>query len=412
MSAPVALVSFDEHLALILGTVSPLEPLELLLAEAHGALLAEDVIAASDLPSFDRALVDGYAVLLTDVAHATPELPAVLQVLGDGASGSTRPLRLQPGFSVRLRAGDALPPAAEAIVPAEWTDGGLASVAVHYAPGLLEHVRSTGSDLASGAEVLTVGTHLGAAQVGLLAAIGRLRVLAHPRPRVVVLSVGVGLVEVGEPLPVGGLFDTNSHALAAACREAGAVAYRIGAVGDDAQLLTEVLEDHLIQADAVVISADVRSREVLDDVLGRLGVMSVRRVAMDPGDLQGFGTVGPDATPLFVLPADSGSALVSFEVFVRPALRRMLGVSSWQRPLVGAVLTAPLAAVRGRRQYLRVQVGYDATKGYVASQISAPPGQLLSALAAANALLIVPEEVEQAPAGSTLSALLLDRRGG
>jgi len=406
------LVSVDAHLGTILGTVSLLGALEVSLAEAHGTLLAEDVSTEIPLPPFDNSAMDGYAVRLDDVTDASPERPAELPVVADIAAGSTAAIRLQPGFCVRIMTGAPLPPGAEAVVPVEWTDGGVARVRVSRAPNLGAYVRRAGEDLPSGAEVLAAGTHLGSAQIGLLAAVGRSRVRVRPRPRVVVLSTGSELAEPGGPLGTGQIYDSNSHALAAACREAGAQPYRIGSVPDDPERLTEVLEDHLVQADALITSGGVSvgAYDVVKQVLAQLGGVRFLRVAMQPGMPQGFGTLGRDGVPLFALPGNPVSAAVSFEVFVRPALRRMLGAAALQRPQVRAAVDRQLTSSAGKRQYVRVQVTHDRARGYVATPVGGPGSHLVSSLAAANGLLIIPEDVTEVPAGTTFQAMLLERR--
>jgi molybdopterin molybdotransferase len=405
----VATASVDEQLATVLAGVSPLEPLELLLAEAGGAVLAEDIVAPRPLPMFDYAAVDGFAVKLADVARSSRPHPAVLPVVGGGPVAA---LSVQQGIAVRVAAGVQLPVGAEAVVPVEWTEGGEGTVAVHRAPSPHQFVRHRGDDVADGATVMNKGMQVGAVHAGILASLGLGRIPVHPRPRVVVLSTGGALLEAGENFQGGHSFDGVSPALAAAAREAGATPYRLPTVPNTVDALSGVIEDHLIQADLMVIAGTVHPSgyDPLFEVLDRLGDVALRRVALDPGPLHVFGRIGDDATPVFVLPADAVAAIVGFEIFVRPALRRMLGASSTQRPRVQAELTRGLRSVPGQRHYVRAHVRHDPTRGYLATPVGAG-APTLSALAASNALVVVPEDREKVEAGTSLGAVLLERRG-
>jgi len=405
-------ITVAEHLARILDVISPLSPLQLGLMDAHGCVLTEDVVAPAPLPGFDNSAVDGYAVRLADVASATDQAPVVLPVTGDVAAGPASPLRVQPGVCVRIMTGAMLPAGADSVVPVEWTDGGVASVTISRAPVEGANVRRAGEDVSAGETVLAAGTHLGAVQIGLAAAVGRSRLLVRPRPRVVVVSTGSELVEAGQPAGAGQIVDANSPALTAAAVEAGAIAYRVGIVPDDPRTLAATLEDQLVRADVLVTSGGVSvgAYDVVKEVLSRLGTVSFDRVAMQPGMPQGFGTIGPDATPVFGLPGNPVSALVSFEAFVRPALRKMLGAAPLERPRVRAVTTAPLTSPSGKRSFLRVALQVK-DGAYAVTPVSGPGSHLLAGMARATALAVVPEGVERVAAGEAVEVLVLERRG-
>src|SRR3954454_2116086 len=198
-----ALKPVDAHLTDILSVVEPLAPLDLTLLDAHGCVLAEDIIATHPLPPFENSAMDGYAVRTTDIASASESAPVVLPVVGDIAAGSVTPYTVQPGLTVRIMTGAPLPPGADAVVPLEWTDGGIAQVSIRCPASAGAHIRRAGEDVPTGTTVLSAGAHLGAAQIGLGAAGGRERVSVHPRPRVVVLSTGSELVDPGQPLTTG-----------------------------------------------------------------------------------------------------------------------------------------------------------------------------------------------------------------
>lgn len=402
------MISVDEHLARVLSVVQPLSPLDLGLLDAQGCFLDEDVHAPAPLPGFDNSAMDGYAVRTADLSGA---LPVVLPVVGDVAAGPASPLRVQPGLCVRIMTGAALPEGADAVVPLELTDGGVKHVRIDQTVEPGAYIRRAGEDVAAGDLVLTRGTALGSANIGLAAAIGRNRVLVRPRPRVVVVSTGSELVEPGAPMGPGQIADANSFALTAAAIEAGALAYRVGIVPDEARTLLSTLEDQLVRADVLITSGGVSvgAYDVVKEVLSRIGTVQFDKVAMQPGMPQGFGTIGPDDTPIFALPGNPVSALVSFEVFVRPALRRMIGAEPLQRPRVSAVTTESFSSPEGKRSFLRVHL--SVRKGaHVVTPVSGPGSHLLAGMARANALVVVPEQVVQVAAGEPVTVLLLERR--
>ena len=406
-----ALVPVEDHLALILDAITPLSPLDLTLSDAHGCVLFEDVRAEFPLPPFDNSAMDGYAVRSADIVAATATEPVTMPVVGDVAAGSSGAYTVQPGLCVRIMTGAPMPAGADAVVPLEWTDGGVAQVSIRRPAAVGAHIRRAGEDATVGTTVLTAGTHLGATQVGLLAAVGRDRVQARPRPRVVVLSTGSELVDPGTALSPGKIPDSNSSLLTAAAQEAGGIAYRVGIVPDDPRVLLDALEDQLIRADAVVTSGGVSvgAYDVVKEAIGRLGPVTFARVAMQPGMPQSFGLIGPDKTPFFGLPGNPVSAYVSFEVFVRPALRRMLGVEPISRPTVRATLTAPVTSPPGKRTFARASLKVE-RGAYSVSPVGAGGSHLIASLAHANALVVVPEKVTELEAGATVTVMLLERR--
>ena len=408
-----ALKPVEAHLDDIMSVVGPLSPLELTLQDAHGCVLVEDVSATFPLPPFDNSAMDGYAVRASDVAMATEHSPVTLPVVGDVAAGSSGPYSVQPGLCVRIMTGAPMPAGADAVVPVEWTDSGIAQVTIRGAAEPGRNVRRAGEDTPAGATVLPAGIHLGAPQIGLLAAVGRERVLARPRPRVVVLSTGSELVEPGVALSPGKIPDSNSTLLTTAAREAGAMAFRVGIVPDDPRVLIDTLEDQLIRADAVVTSGGVSvgAYDVVKEALGRLGDVKFERVAMQPGMPQGFGVIGPDRTPFFGLPGNPVSAYVSFEVFVRPAIRRMLGVEPVNRPMIRARLAAPVTSPPGKRTFARARLSVE-SGNYIVTPVGGSGSHLIASLANANAFVVVPEQVTQLDADEPVTVMLLERRQG
>lgn len=405
------LKSVDQHLEDILAGIHPIAPLDLQLLDAHGCILAEPVVAEVDLPMFDNSSMDGYAVRLADVATATDSDPVQLPVVGDIAAGSRPTYTVQPGLTVRIMTGAPVPPGADAVVPVEWTDGGIASVAIHRPAAEGANVRRRGEDVRSGDVVLEAGTRLGPGQLGLLAAVGRDRVMVRPRPRVVILSTGSELVEPGARIEPGQIHESNSYILTTAAREAGAVAFRVGIVPDDDRSLMNAIEDQLIRADLVLTSGGVSvgAYDVVKEVLSRLGTVSFDTVAMQPGKPQGFGTIGPDGTPIITLPGNPVSSYVSFEVFVRPVIRKMLGVEPLHRPTVRAVCEEEFTSPPGKRQYARGWLGVTDGR-YVVRPVGGAGSHLVGDLAHANSLVVVPEAVTEVPVGGTVEVMVLERR--
>ena len=407
----------EEHLSVILSRLRPLPPFEQHLLDAHGHYLAEDVEATRDLPGFDNSAMDGYAVRLVDVVGADQDTPAILAVEQELPAGvAPSEIELAPGTCARIMTGAPVPPGADAIVPVEWTDAGAAgdgSVRIHRAPSPGQHVRRRGEDVRAGQVVLTAGTHLGARQIGLLAGIGRDLVLVRPTPRVVVISTGAELVEPGtEPAP-GQIHDSNSYTLATAAREAGAEVYRVGMVPDEGKILLDTIEDQLIRADLVITSGGVSmgAYEVVKETLGRLGTVEFTKVAMQPGMPQGFGVIGPDETPIFTLPGNPVSAFVSFEVFVKPALRALQGLGQLDEEPETALAAEAFGSPEGRRQFLRGRLVKQPEGGEHVIRVTLASGSgshLMGGLAHADCLIVVPEQVTRVEVGEQVRILRLE----
>jgi molybdopterin molybdotransferase len=405
----------DEHLRDILDTVSPLSPYDQPLLEALGLPLCEDVVAPIDLPGFDNSAMDGYAVRRADLETATDDDPVRLPVVGESAAGRSQAYALSPGTALKIMTGAPMPTGADSVVPVEWTDAGVASVTIRQAPRVGQHVRRRGEDVQTGTLLLESGQLLGPREIGLLAALGRSQVLARPRPRVVVISTGSELREPGSGLSLDSVYDSNSFSLAAAARGNGAIAYRVGIVSDEPDQFSDVLSDQLVRADLVVTSGGVSKGEydVVKEVLGKLGTVTFAEVAMQPGKPQGFGTVGEDSTPVFTLPGNPVSAYVSFEVFVVPAIRRMMGRLPYKRPMVRVTLQQAIDSPTGKRQLVRGVFSRSASsRGESVPSVHVVGGHgshLIGDLAKSNCLIVVPEATTRVEAGSPVDVLVLDR---
>lgn len=415
----------DQQARVQAAAVAP-RPVRVAIAEAQGLMCAEEVVTERPLPGFDQAAIDGYAVRSVDVLgvgepggpdgeHTGGEIS--LPVMGAIDAGTRTPSRLQPKQAARVQTGAPMPTLADAVLPLRWTDGGQSRVRVLRGVRSGAYVRRTGDDVQPGDVAVRSGTIIGAAQVGLLAAVGRERVLVHPRPRLSVLCVGGELVDISRTPGNGQVYDVNSYALAAAARDAGAEVNRVGIVASDPKGLKEAVEGQLNRAEIVIIAGAVggAAAEGVRAVLSELGEMEVTRIAMHPGSVQGFGQLGRDAVPVFLLPANPVSALVVFEVMVRPLIRLSLGKRQPTRRIVQARAIAPISSVRGRKGFLRGQLMRDQDTGeYLVQALGGAPGSsshLLATLAEANCLVVVPSEAEQIRTGEVVDVAFLAQRG-
>jgi molybdopterin molybdotransferase len=414
MTQPPQLLSVTEARARLLEHFQPLPAERLSLPAAAGRVLAEAVAAAHDIPPFANSSMDGYAVRLADVAGATRQKPAALPVSGDIPAGSGMPAPLGPGTAVRIMTGAPIPAGAEAVVPVEDTDDRRdntgappATIRIFSAGASGANVRPIGQDVRAGQTVLQAGTRLGPPAIGVLAALGRAQVNVHRRPLVAVVSTGDELVSVEQTPGPGQIRDTNGYAVPAAVERYGGVALRLGIARDRAdEVRAKLLAAVEAGADLILSTAGVSvgAYDVVKAVVEQEGEIDFWRVRMRPGKPVAFGRVR--AVPFIGLPGNPVSALVSFEVFARPAILKMGGQRAWEKPTVSATLTESLTS-DGRESYLRVVLerGGD---GYTARSAGDQGSAVLSALVRANGLLIVPEGVTAVRAGEKLSAWVLE----
>ncbi|GAB2506505.1 Molybdopterin molybdenumtransferase [Corynebacterium atrinae] len=420
--------SVEQQLALVTeATVSP-EPVRIAIADALGLMCAEEVQATRSLPGFPQAAIDGYAVRAVDIGgerglgvpEPDPEAPIEpiersLPVVGEVAAGSQQPLRLQPKQAVRVHTGAPLPTLADAVLPLEWTDRGRRRVTAHRVVRSGDFVRRAGDDIQPGDVAVTAGSVLGPAQIGLLAAVGRSKVLVYPRPRLSVISVGRELVDIDRDPGLGQIFDVNSYSLAAAGKEAGADVFRVGIAIGEPRRLKEIIEAQILRSEVIVITGAVggQGSEMFRHVIEELGTIDTSRVAMHPGSVQGFGLLGEEQIPVFLLPSNPVSALVTFEVFIRPLIRMSLGKRNAQRRVVRARAVNHVASREGRRGFVRARLMRDAdTHDYLVEGLggaTGAPAHLLAGLAEANAMIRVPEEVTEIRPGDVVDVMFLSQ---
>jgi molybdopterin molybdotransferase len=304
-----------------------------------------------------------------------------------------------------------VPAGADAIVPYEATDRGSDDVRVFAPSRAGQHIRYVGEDVSAGARLFSAGDQLGPRDIGLLAGIGLGKVLVRPRPRVAVVSTGTELVEpVLELTGAHQIYDSNSYLLAAAAREAGADVFRVGLVSDDPEAVKQLIVDQLVRADLVVSTGGVSQGDydVVKAVMPELGATDFTQVAMQPGKPQGFGLVGEDRTPMIMLPGNPVSAFVSFEAFVRPAIRRLMGLTPYTRPALRARVTHPVRSAAGRQQLARGIVTLDEDGTRLVELAGGHGSHLMGDLARANALVVLPEDVTAVAAGEDVDVWLLD----
>ena len=390
----------------ILAAVSPLPVEECALPDAVGLVLARDVIAEEAVPPFANTAMDGYAVRAADTAGASAEAPVSLRVVDELPAGRAPTVAVGSGEAIRIMTGAPMPPGADAIVMVERTErvgDDEVLIQAEVSEGL--HVRRPGGDLEAGEVACTAGSVIGPAHVGVLSSIGARTVQVYRRARVGVLSTGDELVEEGSLAP-GQIRDSNRPMLLALARAAGAEAVDLGLARDDEDRIRSVLEAAFEQCDAVLTSGGVSvgDYDFVKAALDRLGTLEWRQVAIKPAKPLAFGVVG--GVPIFGLPGNPVSALVSFELFARPALLKMMGYTDCRRVEVEARAAHAFSRRPDGKVHLdRVQVEWT-PHGYVATSTGKQDSNVLSATAAANGFALIPDG-DGVAAGAPLRVMLL-----
>jgi len=312
---------------------------------------------------------------------------------------------------MKIMTGAPVPLGADTIVPYENTDRGETDVKVFAASAPGQHIRRIGEDIKAGSELFRVGDHLGPRDIGVLAGIGRDKVLVRPRPRVVVISTGSELIDPGLELSNDEqIFDSNSYMLAAAAKATGVQVFRVGQVSDDRNKVKRLIADQLLRADLILTTGGVSQGDfdVVKAVMPEMGPCDFAQVAMQPGKPQGFGLIGFDRVPMIMLPGNPVSAFVSFEAFVRPVIRKLMGVRPYVRRVVTCHAAHDMTSIPGRTQLARGIVRFDPLGGRQVEPAGGHGSHLLADLARSNALVILPEEVEFVAAGQDVDVWLLE----
>ncbi len=391
-------IPVDEAVALVLETVAPLAPQSVPLAAAHGLVATRDVAAPEAMPPFAAAAKDGYAVVAADG-------PGEREVVGTVSAGRPPEVEVSPGTAARIATGAPMPPGADAVVMVEYTHSrnGRVDIDARVSPGA--DVRPVGTDYRAGAVVLRAGDVLDPPRLGLLASIGVTDVWVHPHPRITVLSTGDELVPPSQAPGPGQIRDSNRFTLAAAVEAAGGHAVDGGNIADEESAL-DALAEAIATSDAVVTSGGVSMghRDLVKPWLAAKGKVVFGRVRSKPGKPVTFATVG--GHPVFALPGFPVSAMVSFELLVRPAIRRMAGHPDPQRPVWAVALAHSLSHAADRIEFQRAVVTLTPAGPVARTTGPQGSGRLLS-LAGANALLRLPEGAGETPQGSKVPALIL-----
>jgi molybdopterin molybdotransferase len=405
-----SLYSVEEAQGRIMDAVTLLPPVELPLLEAWGCVLATDVAARYDIPTFPSSAMDGYAVRAEDIRGASPGNPVALHKVGEAPIGHPPKDPVGPGETVWIATGAPVPEGSDCIAPIEEVeeDGDTIRVLKEFAAG--SFVRPVGQDLRRGEVVVKAGRRLLGPELGVLSSAGYPRAPVHPRVRVAILSTGDELIEPGAEAAYGQIADTNSYTLWGNLAEAGAVPLRLGIAADDEDELRAAITEGLAQADVVITSGGVSvgQRDVVKRILEGLGTIERYKVAMQPGAPQAFGLV--EGKPFFGLPGNPVSVFVSFELFIRPALLKMMGHSSLTRPEIRAVLEEDVAGPAEKTRYPRVLV--RGTPGaWRARPTGGPASHLLATVSRANGLAVIPAGTPVARAGDEVAvSLFRDRR--
>ncbi len=403
--AAASTLSVDEALQRVLARIEPLAPTEVGLLDALGGVLAEDATADRDVPPFRNSAMDGYAVRGADVTRDGVRL----RVVGEVAAGSLPERAVEVGEAIRIMTGAPMPEGSDTVVRVEDTDNGASVVTINRATPKGVAVRHAGEDLRRGEVVLAHGTLLRHAEIGVLASIGRAKVNVVRRPNVAVLSTGDELVDIDEEPGPGKIRDANRYSLAAAVRATGCAAFELGIARDSADDLRHALGNAAF-GDLVVTSGGVSvgDHDHVKPVVDAMGQMDFWSIALRPGRPLAFGELRTKrgAVPIFGLPGNPVSALLTFELFVRPALLKMSGRTKLHRPRVQARLLDRLDKPVGLRMFARGI--YDAEAGTVRS--TGPQGSgILRSMSLANALIDLGEPAGAAGPGDTVSVLLTDQ---
>jgi molybdopterin molybdotransferase len=415
------MISVEEALERILSYVGVLEPVDQPILDALGQVAAEDVVSDIDIPPLDNTAMDGYAVRAADTTGASERAPVTLRVIGELAAGYVFDGAVETGTAVRIMTGAPMPRGADAVVPFEETDepagrtfGSFAKsrdvVGVLKAASPGANIRYAAEDVRRGQAIIAKGSVLHPAQIGVLASLGKASVRVHRRPVIAILSTGDEVREPGQPLGPGQIYDSNAYSVAAMVQANGGVPRRLGIAKDTVEALTTKLREGL-DADMLVTSAGVSrgDYDVVKDVLAKEGEVNFWTVRMRPGKPLAFGAFasGGRRVPHIGLPGNPVSSMVSFELFGRPAIYKMLGRNDWQRPSVRAIAEEAIPNTDARRVFARAIVTQRDGRYYAA--LTGPQGSgILTSMAVANALAVVPEDVPGVRPGDEVEAILLD----
>lgn len=412
------MISVEEALGKVLGFVDVLEEEEKSLLDCLGQVLAEDIYAPFDVPPHDNSAMDGYAVQAESIRGASYERPRILRVVGEVAAGHVTGLKVELGTCVRIMTGASLPEGADTVVPFEATDevdrkrtlASEAEIGIRYSLPEGSNIRRSGEDIAKGELVMRCGRLLHPAEIGMLASLGKGTVLVIRRPVVAILATGDEVLDVNQPLLPGKIYSSNTYSLAAQVLSYGGIPRVLGIAPDDVGQLSRALRRGL-SCDMLVTSGGVSlgDYDVVKQVLAAEGDVSFWTVCMKPGKPLAFGTFrrnGKKNVPHLGLPGNPASSMITFEVFGRPAILKMMGKRNLTRPSVTAVMESPIKNDDNRRIFARVIV--SRREGKYFARLTGPQGSgVLTSMAKANGLAVIPETTKELKPGTTVDVMLL-----
>ena len=403
-----SMTTVDEALDKILSHIHPLGFEKVSVLDSLGRVAGEDIHARRDIPPFDNSAMDGYAIRSQDVEKASSNHPVRLEVIEDLPAGSISTKKLQKGKAIRIMTGAPVPKEADAVIPVEDTkkENGSALILRAATPG--ENIRRSGEDVKKADRVISNGDMIRPAEVGMLVSVGRSFVSVYQRPLVSILCTGDELVDVDGDLDEVKIISSNSYTLGAQVKDCGAIPLQLGIARDRKEEIEEKLRQG-IRADVIISSAGVSvgDYDFVKDVMKQLGMeMVFWKVAMRPGQPLAFGTIG--GKPVFGLPGNPVSSMISFEQFVRPSLLKMMGHRKLFRPVVEAVLKEDIKKMAGRRYFIRGSVSFEKDQ-YLVSTTGEQGSGILRSMVKANGLIVIPEEQERVRAGEKVKVQLLDR---
>jgi molybdopterin molybdotransferase len=409
------ILSVEEALKKILDEVTVLETESVPILESLGQVLAEDIVSSINVPPLDNSAMDGYAVRAQDTIGAAAASPKALRVIDTVIAGSISQREVGPGTAIRIMTGAPLPRGADAVVQFENTDESqrpapLSGVGIlaEARPGL--NIRKAGEDISRGTVALKKGAVIRPAEVGLMASLGYSQVKAVRRPVVAIFSTGDELVELGQPLPEGKIYDSNLYSIAGLVRRHGCVPRILGIARDEEQSIVSKLQQAL-DADILLTTGGVSmgDYDMVKDILAREGQIVFWQVRVKPGKPLAFGKIKGKTKdiPHLGLPGNTVSCMVSFELFVRPALLKMMGKKNLDKPAVEAIIEEDVKNDAGRRIYDRAVI--SRRDGHYYARLTGPQGSgILKSMSLANGLVLIPEEKKMVHKGETVRALMLD----
>ncbi len=401
------MISVEEALNQILATIAPLSPEKISLMDALGRVVGEDVIASRDIPPRDNSAMDGYAVRFADIRKASQEKPISLTVIEDIPAGTIPQKAVGPGEASRIMTGAPVPDGADTVVRMEDTHKGDHTVAILHAASRGQDIRLSGEDVRRGEIVIPCGSIVRPADVGMLASLGRSFVTVFQRPLVAILATGDELVDIDEAPSSWKIVNSNSYSVAAQVRECGASPLLLGIAKDRREDLMEKFRAAM-RADIIISSGGVSvgDYDLVKDIMKEVGNrMKFWQVAMKPGKPLAFGAIG--GIPVFGLPGNPVSSMVSFEQFIRPALLKMMGYENLFRRAVKATLNEDIVKSKGARHFIRGSVTC-AQGRYRVTTTGEQGSGILKSMVRANGLIVLPEDVGACQKGDEVTVQLLD----